>query len=69
MKLLVLFLRVWFSALVATFVPMLSVAFLISVFTDIGFLQVTSHGMFWIFATLAMILMLVLFGTAEEDKL
>jgi hypothetical protein len=69
MKLLVLFLRVWFSAVVATFVPLLSIAFLISVFTDIGFLQVTSHGTFWIFATFAMILMLVLFGTAEEDKL
>jgi ascorbate-specific PTS system EIIC-type component UlaA len=69
MKLLVLFLRVWFSAVVATFVPLLSIAFLVSVFTDIRFLQVTSHGTFWIAAVLIMILMLVLFGTAEEDNL
>jgi hypothetical protein len=69
MKLLVLFLRVWFSALAATFVPLLSIAFLVSVFTDIKFLLVTSHGIFWIAAVFIMILMLVLFGTAEEDKL
>lgn len=49
MKLLIAFLRIWFSALAATFIPMLSIAVLVSILTEITFWEFTNHPVFWIF--------------------
>ena len=68
MKLLVVLLRVWFCSLLATFVPWLSIAFALSVFTESTFLGVTGHPTFWVFVFVTKIVMLVAFSAYEGDK-
>jgi hypothetical protein len=61
MKLLIAFLKIWFSALAATFIPLLSIAVLVSILTEIKFWEFTNHPAFWIFAVIGFALSSVYF--------
>jgi hypothetical protein len=68
MKLLVVLLRVWLCSLLGTFIPWLSIAFVLSVFTDATFLGVTGDSTFWVFVFITKIVMLIAFSTYESEK-
>jgi len=52
MKLLIAFLKIWFAALATTFIPLLSIAVLASILTEVTFWEFTNHLAFWIFAVI-----------------